>query len=153
MKKSSLFIWLIIIFSFIGLAASVESTLSHYNPAISEFCNVSAKFDCDTVNTSKYSEMFGIPVAVFGLLAYGLALASAIIYKLRKQDYVLDLIILISVSGFLFSLYLTYIEAFVLKTWCLVCVTQQLSILIMMISSLVLRLKKQKEPSISNIHE
>lgn len=154
MKRRKILTWLMIVFSVLGIAASVESTIAHYNPGgISEFCSINETFDCDAVNTSKYSELMGIPVAVLGLLAYGFLFIASILYLVRDEELLLDAIVGTSVLGFLFSLYLTYIEAFVLKTWCLVCISSQIAIFIIMIASITLRTTRRPAPSFKSIHE
>lgn len=70
---------------------------------------------CDIVQNSKYAELFGIPVAVFGVLFYFLLFLFTY-YK----TYVL--LKLWSLWGFIFSLYLTYLEIYVIKEICQWCV-------------------------------
>lgn len=116
------------IFTPIGFAASLESLLAHYNVVSSSFCTFSTTFNCDVVNNSSYSELLGIPVAALGLLAY-LAFFIGLIWLWKKSnDRVLSLLLALAVGGLTFSLYLTYVEAFVLYTWCVVCLSSLLSI-------------------------
>ena len=81
--------------------------------------------DCATVNSSRWSELWGIPIAFFGILSY-LALIFLVFFGLKiafLTRYTNLLIFGIGAFGFLYSLYLTYLEIFVLKTicqWCLV---------------------------------
>lgn len=51
----------------------------HYGFASGEsICNVSAKFDCDTVSASPFSSLFGIPIAAFGA-TYNLVLFALVL--------------------------------------------------------------------------
>jgi uncharacterized membrane protein len=80
--------------------------------------------DCATVNYSRYSEVYGIPVALLGLLAYLAILAILVLEKrvpfLKEHG---NLIIFgASLVGVLFSAYLTYIELFVIYAVCPFCV-------------------------------
>ena len=61
---------------------------------------------CATVQTSKYSEMMGIPVAILGLIYYTAFLGLVLIDKRLFVKYWV-------VFGVLFSTYLTIIEIFV----------------------------------------
>lgn len=132
-SQNKTFNWLfglIIVCSLIGLGASIESTLAHYDVTSSEFCSVNETFDCDVVNKSSYSVLFGIPVAVYGILAYLALLLGTLMYRTNKNPELLKWLVALAVGGVIFSLYLTAIEAFVLYTWCLVCLTSQACILI-----------------------
>lgn len=153
MKRRKILLALIIGFALLGIAASVQSVIAHYDPSASEFCSINDTFDCDIVNTSKWSTLFGIPVGVFGAVSYGFMLVATLMYMKTDDEFTLDAVMGVSILGFLFSLYLTYIEAFVLKVWCLVCVTSQLSILIIMVSAIVLRTTRKPAPSFKSIHE
>lgn len=83
---------------------------------------------CISVNASPYSEIFGIPVAALGALMY-LCLAAIALYLLfspkrsgkESPPGVAFAGFAIALSGALFSLYLTGIEAFVLRAYCIWC--------------------------------
>ncbi len=114
----------------VGVGLSVYSLLHKYGVASGAICAINETFDCDLVNQGPYSKMFGIPVAGIGIGGY-LFLAAAALMKLKNPlDKSLSLFLLLaSLGGLSFALYLTSIEAFVLNTWCLICVTSQLVIL------------------------
>jgi vitamin-K-epoxide reductase (warfarin-sensitive) len=131
-------------FSCIAICAAVGALVSgmalrhHYRQDSSSFCNINTTFDCDTVNRSSYSKIAGIPVAFVGLLAYLLMMCLAIFQ--REKGETPALLLFISSAGLAFSLYLTYVEAEVLRTWCILCLTSLLSIgLIALLSGLRLR--------------
>ncbi len=100
--------------------------------------------DCFTVNTSRYSEVFGIPVAIFGLATY-LAIIAILLYEPRvnffKENGTLA-IFGISLIGVLYSIYLSYLEEFVLHAWCPYCILSAIVITIVFIISIV-RLKRE----------
>jgi uncharacterized membrane protein len=80
---------------------------------------------CETVQLSKYGDFLGVPVAFWGMLAYGGMLASALIglqprWQTRREP-TLGLLVL-SGAGVAFSAYLTYLEAAVIHAWCRWCV-------------------------------
>ncbi|MCH8049464.1 vitamin K epoxide reductase family protein [Patescibacteria group bacterium] len=153
MNKRKVLIWLILIFSLIGIAVSIESTIAHYRPSLSQFCTFNETFNCDLVNTGRFSEIFGIPVAILGFVAYGFLFAATLVYRVRSSDVLLESILGVSVLSFLFSLYLTYIEAFVLQAWCVMCLISQLSILVIMICAFALRFQEMPRPELKSIHE
>ena len=44
-------------------------------------------------------------------------------------------------AGLLFALYLTYVEAYELKTWCILCLASQMVILLITVAAAVVRLR------------
>jgi uncharacterized membrane protein len=73
---------------------------------------------CQTVAESSYSQLLGIDVAVFGIAGYALLLCCALLPGdgARMAGFALSLI------GFGFSLYLTYLELFTIEAICQWCV-------------------------------
>jgi uncharacterized membrane protein len=116
----------LIAFSLVGLILSVYLLYEHFQPAPS-FCDINSKVSCEAVNTSSYSSFLGIPVALFGALHYlflfFVVLLSGPIARLLGVDRrtVSALLLIELVLAFLFSAYLTGIEAFALKTFCILC--------------------------------
>jgi uncharacterized membrane protein len=73
---------------------------------------------CERVQTSKYAELAGIPVAVLGLVGYALILVAS---QLRGEAARMATA-LAALVGFGFSAYLTYLELFEIDAichWCL----------------------------------
>jgi uncharacterized membrane protein len=73
---------------------------------------------CETVADSQYSDLAGINVAVFGIVGYVLLLAAA----LAPGDLARMAGFGIALVGFGFSVYLTYLELFVIDAICQWCV-------------------------------
>lgn len=73
---------------------------------------------CQTVAESSYSHLLGVNVAVFGIAGYVLLLACALLRgdAARMGGFALSLV------GFGFSLYLTYLELFTIEAICQWCV-------------------------------
>lgn len=136
----------IMAFSVVGLALSTYSLLHHEAFVSGALCTFNATFNCDIVNRGPYSEIAGIPVALMGLLGYGFMLVAACLRMRRPTDRsLLDFLVLASTGALAFSLYLTGIEAFVLRAWCLMCITSQVSILTIFTSSCLLRWRIVKQ--------
>lgn len=87
-------------------------------------CVQGSAFNCDRVQNSAYSEMFGIPIAYMGLALY-LVLGAIILLEQRVSlfaEYGQLMLLGLSVFGWLFSMYLVYVQFFVLEAlcpWCL----------------------------------
>jgi uncharacterized membrane protein len=81
--------------------------------------------DCDYVQSSVYAKAFGIPVALLGLGGY-LAILAAWLLEDRVpflEEYGHLLVFGLALFGFLFTLYLTYAELFIMYTVCTWCLT------------------------------
>jgi vitamin-K-epoxide reductase (warfarin-sensitive) len=117
-----------------GMAVSSLSLYHHYGTSKTSFCDIGDNFNCDIVNRSTYSTVLGIPVAGIGILGYLALLGLATVYRDKAETPMLLLVA--SVGGLGFALYLTYVEKFILATWCILCLSSLTVIfLIMALSS------------------
>ena len=93
---------------------------------------------CDVVNNSVYSQLFGIPVSVIGLAGYllllGLALA-ALRTNGAMQRRILLLNFALTLGGVGFSVYLTYLEIYVIEALCAWCVASAILIALLLVSN------------------
>lgn len=103
--------------------------------------------NCETVNTSDYSQVFGIPIAIIGAAAYFLILILLLIEN--RNDYWTDfspmLVFGISLAGVLYSAYLTFLEIAVIKAICPYCILSFILIILIFILSLVRLIRGQSE--------
>jgi vitamin-K-epoxide reductase (warfarin-sensitive) len=104
-----------------GIVVSSVSLHHHYGTSQTTYCDFGENFNCDIVNRSIYSTVLGLPDALIGILGYAGLLALTTLYRAKAETPAMLLIA--SVAGLSFALYLTYIEAFVLATWCILCLT------------------------------
>lgn len=82
---------------------------------------------CEAVTTSSYAVLFGIPMALLGALYY-LAIILALVYYMdAKKTWIIKWTARLTVVGFLFSLYLVYLQLFVIHAICLYCMVSALS--------------------------
>jgi uncharacterized membrane protein len=102
--------------------------------------------DCATVNSSIYAEVNGIPVAVIGVAGYAAILA--VHYLETKRGYFSQngtlLIFGMALTGFLFTLWLVYVEIALIKAYCPFCIASQAAMTILFIIS-VIRLARQPQ--------
>jgi vitamin-K-epoxide reductase (warfarin-sensitive) len=122
----------IAILSGAGIVVSAVSLQRHYARSATGFCDFGQQFNCDIVNRSEYSSVVGIPVAGIGLAGYAFLLFLSA-FRGERMETPLRLLIT-SAVGFAFALYLTYIEAYVLFTWCILCLSSL--VLIFLITAL-----------------
>ena len=102
-----------------GMTISGLSLQRHYAKSATSFCELGEKFDCDIVNRSEYSSLMGIPVAGIGIAGYGVLLLLSASCRSRRQSPIW--LLAAATAGLVFALYLTYVEAYVLGTWCVLC--------------------------------
>lgn len=79
---------------------------------------------CETVVHSEYSTLFGIPLELLGMIYYGLIAVSyifIILFEYLVPGYVSTILLILSLIAFIFSLYLTAVQAFVIHHWCTWC--------------------------------
>lgn len=80
---------------------------------------------CEYVQASPYALLFGIPVAFYGVVGYAALLGVSLAGlqpALRAAPRVQTLLAGLATAGFLFTVYLTAIELFVLHAVCRWCV-------------------------------
>jgi uncharacterized membrane protein len=127
----------------IGLAVSIYMTIYKVT-SNNAMCLGSG--DCSTVNASRYAEVYGIPVATIGIAGY-FAILLTHWYERRDKFFEKNgpmLIFGMALTGFLFTLYLIYVEFALLNAICPFCLTSQISMTIIFIIS-VIRLIRQPQ--------
>ncbi len=117
-------LYLLMAFCLIGAVLSAFSLRAHYSTSTTEYCALDETFNCDYVNRSSYSKLLGVPVALIGLLGYLLLFGISF----RRDRLFATFRFAASIVGLGFALYLTYIEAYVLLTWCLLCIGSLIAI-------------------------
>jgi len=120
-KRNRFLFFAIVLLALAGIAVSAVSLQRHYAKSATAFCDFGKRFDCDIVNRSEYSTLMGIPVAGIGVVGYGVLLALATAYRSRAQTPLRLLVA--ALAGLGFALYLTYVEGYVLGTWCVLCLS------------------------------
>jgi uncharacterized membrane protein len=119
--------WTSLIFSFLG---ALDATYLSYIKLAHVQALCRGVGDCETVNSSVYSEIYGIPIAILGLAAY-VSMAALLMLEPRLpalQDYGPLAVFGLALTGTLYSAYLTYVELFVIHAVCPYCVTSALLI-------------------------
>lgn len=139
-------IWFLIILSVCGLGLSAYLTYEHYvllsGASQGTFCDLSETLSCSGVNTSSYSEMFNVPVSVFGALWFVFFLFMCFA-ALKKNGLNIALNLIWAAFGFGFVFYLVYAE-FMLRTICLLCTAVHIILLIILITSIYLYRQEKK---------
>ncbi|MBI4021734.1 MAG: vitamin K epoxide reductase family protein [Candidatus Andersenbacteria bacterium] len=114
--------YLLIIFA--AFAGVMLASYIYHKKRTKEVLVCPLKADCQSVVTSEYARFFGIPVELLGIGYYSLLAVSyaiiAAVPAVAAPPLVFGLLVITS-AAFLFSLYLTFIQAFAIKQWCSWC--------------------------------
>lgn len=95
--------------------------------------------NCESVNSSQYSEIFGVPIALLGAGAY-LVMVVLLLLEPRGSFWAESGPIIVfgmSLIGVLYSIYLTYIEIAILKAICPYCVISAIILVSLLIISAI----------------
>lgn len=107
--------------SIVGFGIMAYLTYIHFAAATS-FCDISETVSCDVVTTSIYSEIFGLPVSILGLGYFGL---TFLLILLNRTKSVFQLLFFLTLFVLVPSLYLSGLEVFVIKAFCILCETSK----------------------------
>ncbi len=122
--------WLVPLTAVSGLAvagylAYVELTL---NDAV---CGVVG--NCNTVQQSVYAQIFGIPIGVLGIAGYLLILVTWLLSRAdQRQASANKMLQALALFGVAFSIYLTFLEPFVIGATCVWCLTSAVIMLLLL---------------------
>jgi uncharacterized membrane protein/protein-disulfide isomerase len=127
---------LIWIFALLGLTASSASAWVHHqllrDPRYTSFCDVNDTVSCTEAYLSPWGSLFGVPVALFGMLFF-VAVLGLLVAERRAAPAVREnvpaYVFAMSVVGLGFVLYLAYGAFFVLGAVCLLCILTYLAVI------------------------
>jgi len=111
----------------LGVAVASYLTYIHY-AGIKPLCGKNGG-SCEIVQTSEYSKLAGVPVALIGLLGYVAILASLLVPENETSRLAT---VAFTVVGFGFSAYLTYREQFSIHRICEWCVSSAVLVTVLM---------------------
>jgi len=127
------------ILGLIGLVDSSYLAFEHYQGIIPP-CTITK--GCESVLTSSYAMLFGIPLVIFGIFFYLLVLSSLALNFYFKKNGLLYFHILLTLGGFLFSLRLVYLQLFIIRSICLYCMVSAITSTLIFIGAIIfLKLK------------
>ena len=131
-RRAYLLLWL---FTALGLAASSTAAWVHHQlltaPQFTSFCDINETFNCANAYLSPYGSLFGVPVAVLGMLWF--VAAAGLLLSARPGEPSAEnapgYLLVMSTIGMGVILYLAYGAFFVLKTVCVLCVATYLAVI------------------------
>jgi uncharacterized membrane protein len=129
--------WLALL-ALVGIFIAAYLTLYHFGFIGTLACTGSA--GCATVQLSKWSRLFGLPVATWGLGFYVTVFIVALVglqdRYAESREFAL-LLLLLTGWGALFSAWLTYLEAGPIGAWCQWCIGSAIVAALQFVVSLV----------------
>jgi uncharacterized membrane protein len=130
---------LLLVLALIGFADASFLSIEHFRNAIPP-CTVGS---CEAVLSSAYSTIFGVPVALFGVIYYLMISIGLFTHLEGKHEPPLRWVLLLTVCGFLMSLWFVFVQAFLLHQYCLYCLGSATISTILFISAMVVFKKYQ----------
>jgi uncharacterized membrane protein len=126
----------------IGVGVATYLTYIHY-AGIKPLCGRNGG-GCEIVQTSEYSKLAGVPVALIGLIGYVAILASLLAPESERTRFAT---VALTVVGWGFSMYLTYREVFSIKNICEWCVSSAVIVFVLMCLSIWRFLRGEPVPA------
>jgi len=126
-----------VVLSMVGIAIAGYLTIVHFRESLLVCSGIS---DCETVQTSQYAEILGIPVALLGLLCFVALFGLAVVRIIQPEraDIITMIMFVMVVGSIGFYIYLTYLELFVIDAICQWCVASSLVMVGMLVTESVL---------------
>ncbi|MDO8664079.1 MAG: vitamin K epoxide reductase family protein [Candidatus Liptonbacteria bacterium] len=105
-------------FGFLGFITALYLTVEHYR-GLPVNCIVLS--GCDKVLSSSYSEVFGVPVALFGVIYYFFIFSTSLFFLFGHSKRFLTAALLVTPVGFLASVWFVILQLFIIKSICFYC--------------------------------
>lgn len=116
LKRDKLILYSLIL-AFLGFLDATYLTILHYKNVIPP-CTIGG---CETVLTSQYSVIFGIPLSLLGSLFYLSVIVLGLLILTNYKKIFLQLFYAQAITGFIISLILLGLQAFTIKQFCQYC--------------------------------
>jgi len=113
--------WAVITMSVISFLGFLDATYLATEHFLGRIPKCSIIEGCGAVTTSQYATIGSIPIALLGSFFYLSIFILTIIYLDTKKESYIILASRIPIAGFFTSLYLVYLQIFILKAICLYC--------------------------------
>ena len=110
--------YLFLAVSLLGFLDATYLAIEHYRGVVPPCAIVTG---CETVTTSQFSLILGVPVALLGAMYYLLLTVLSILYFDTKNERWIKQAAILTPLGLLASTWFIYLQAFIIKAWCLYC--------------------------------
>jgi len=130
MKRIGVVFILILAFSGLADSAYLARQEASGEPLL---CNIQNLSGCNIVAASEYSRLFGIPLAQYGVLFYGILFVLAALELVIFDKLLRRVLQAISLVGVIFSLYFTSVQIFFIGAFCIYCLASAIIALLILI--------------------
>jgi len=120
-----------LVLTVVGLGVTIYLTYVHYS-GTKPACTAGAS--CIKVQTSQWSKLAGVPVALIGLIGY-VSILGSLVMRDREESRLATLGL--TLIGFLFSAYLTYRELFSIHAICEWCASSAVILTILLVCAVI----------------
>ena len=128
--------WFLLLVSFLGFLVSLYLTFMHYRGVIPTCYVVQG---CDVVQTSRYSAILGVPIALFGTMFFVLMFYLGIGLTTSQATKLVLTYKVLAYAGALAAIPLFLLQAVVLRAFCTYCLVTEVVLLLMWGGSFALR--------------
>ncbi|MBN2257797.1 MAG: vitamin K epoxide reductase family protein [Anaerolineaceae bacterium] len=131
-----------IVATFIGLAVSMY--LAWTKISNQDVLCFEGMGDCNIVNASAYSMWRGIPIAFIGIIGYLFILLFLFLFSIPKvpSSGIILALFIFSSFGTIYSVYLTYVQFFIIHAFCPWCLMSALMMVTIFIISTIMLIKE-----------
>lgn len=123
----------VLVVALLGFIDATYLSIEHFQNVIPP-CSVTG--GCEVVLTSIYSTIFGMPVSLLGAIYYLIIMIGTLIFLESKNPIAFKWVLLLTIPGFLFSLWFVYIQIFELHSYCIYCLGSFLTTTILFVSTM-----------------
>jgi len=119
--------WLVFSFIIIAFIGFLDASYLTVKNLTGDSITCTLTDGCDEVTNSEYSQLFGIPVALLGMLYYLSVLILSLLYFDTKNPKLGKLILPLTCVGLLASAWFVYAQIFLIKAICQYCMVSALT--------------------------
>lgn len=137
---------LILLLAFVGVADSAYLAQNKIEgtPLI---CNIQNLDGCNIVANSQYSELFGIPLSVYGVLFYGVLFVLAALELVLFDKLLRRALQVAAVVGVIASLYFMVLQIFFIGAYCIYCIASAaIAFLVLVLASFIEPVRRSAPP-------
>ena len=124
-----------LIVAVLGFADATYLTVEHYQGIVPP-CSITG--GCEKVLTSEFSTIAGVPTSLLGVIYYLLICIGLFLYLDTKKSVILKVTLMLPWFGLGFSIWFTYLQRFVIHSYCAYCLGSALITTILFIISAII---------------
>ncbi len=141
---------LILLLAFCGIADSAYLA-GHEAAGTPLICNIQNLSGCNVVAQSQYSHLFGVPLAEYGVLFYGILFALAALELVLFDRLLRRVLQGAALVGVLASLYFMAVQVFFIGAFCVYCIASGIiALLVFMLASFIEPLRTRSVPPVQS---